>query len=148
MRPLYREDIVAVAREWIGTPYRHQACAKGAGTDCLGLIRGVWAELYGKPPELPPPYTPDWAERSGVETLRGAAARHMRPVPLQEARIGDVLLFRMSPHSPAKHAAILSAPDKIIHAYWARAVTESFLIPYWQSRRAYAFQFPNLSDDL
>lgn len=146
MKPIHREDIVAAARGWIGTPYRHQACTQGAGTDCLGLIRGVWAKLYGDMPEAPPPYSPGWAERSSVETLRDAAARHMRPAALHEARTGDVLLFRMTPHSPAKHAAILSAPDKIIHAYWARAVTESFLIPYWQSRRAYAFQFPNLMD--
>lgn len=146
MSQIHREDIVVAARGWIGTPYRHQACSKGAGTDCLGLIRGVWAELYGDMPETPQPYTPDWAERSGAETLCNAAKRHLTEIPLHEARIGDVLLFRMSPHSPAKHAAILSAPDKIIHAYWARAVTESFLIPYWQSRRAYAFQFPNLMD--
>ena len=145
---IYREDIVAAARGWIGTPYRHQACIKGVGTDCLGLIRGVWEQLYGDMPETPPPYSPDWAERSGRETLRDAAARHMTAAPLHKARIGDVLLFRMCPRSLAKHAAILSAPDKIIHAYWARAVTESFLIPYWQSRRAYCFQFPNLVDDL
>ncbi len=37
------DEIVALARAWIGTPYRHQASCRGAGTDCLGLLRGVSA---------------------------------------------------------------------------------------------------------
>jgi len=50
---------VAIARAWIGTPYVHQASVKGAGADCLGLLRGVWRELYGAEPEAVPAYTPD-----------------------------------------------------------------------------------------
>jgi NlpC/P60 family putative phage cell wall peptidase len=40
-----RETIVAAARSWFGTPYHHQASVKGVGSDCLGLIRGIWREL-------------------------------------------------------------------------------------------------------
>ena len=36
-----RDEIVAAARGWRGTPYRHQASVKHIGTDCLGLVRGV-----------------------------------------------------------------------------------------------------------
>lgn len=36
-----QNDIVARARAWIGTPYEHQASCRGAGTDCLGLLRGL-----------------------------------------------------------------------------------------------------------
>ncbi|MFY8139958.1 MAG: peptidase P60, partial [Caulobacter sp.] len=57
-----RARIVAAARGWLGTPYRHQASVKGVGCDCLGLVRGVWRELYGQEPETAPPYRPDWAE--------------------------------------------------------------------------------------
>jgi cell wall-associated NlpC family hydrolase len=32
-----RERIVAEARDWISTPYHHQARLKGVGVDCLGL---------------------------------------------------------------------------------------------------------------
>ena len=52
--------VVDIARAWIGTPYVHQGSARGAGTDCLGLIRGVWRQLYGSEPEVAPAYTPDW----------------------------------------------------------------------------------------
>lgn len=69
-----RARVVAAARGWLGTPYRHQASVKGEGADCLGLVRGVWREAVGEEPEAPPPYRPDWAEVGGEETLWGAAA--------------------------------------------------------------------------
>jgi NlpC/P60 family putative phage cell wall peptidase len=50
---------VAEARLWLGTPYMHQASARGAGADCLGLLRGIWRALYGDEPEVVPPYTED-----------------------------------------------------------------------------------------
>lgn len=102
-----RHAILAEARAWLGTPYQHQASAKGAGCDCLGLVRGVWRALCGPEPEDAPAYTPDWAERRGRETLLNAALRHLVKVPLKEAAPGDVLLFRMDARSPIKHCAIL-----------------------------------------
>lgn len=41
MSGVTRAAIVAEARRWLGTPYRHQASVIGAGADCLGLVRGV-----------------------------------------------------------------------------------------------------------
>ncbi|KAB2949447.1 MAG: hypothetical protein F9K19_23780, partial [Rhizobiaceae bacterium] len=45
--------VLEAAIGWIGTPYRHQASRKGVGCDCLGLVRGIWRELYGSEPEAP-----------------------------------------------------------------------------------------------
>ncbi|MCK4713545.1 MAG: peptidase, partial [Marinosulfonomonas sp.] len=59
------ERVAELARGWIGTPYRHQASVKGAGADCLGLLRGIWCEVYGAEPEAVPAYTPDWSEPQG-----------------------------------------------------------------------------------
>ncbi|MGE0828023.1 MAG: NlpC/P60 family protein [Hyphomonadaceae bacterium] len=140
--PVARAAILQEARAWLGTPYRHQASVKGAGCDCLGLIRGVWRALYGAEPETAPAYTPDWAEAMGRETLYEAAARQMREIPMHAAQPGDVLLFRMTPDAPMKHAAILAENARIIHAYWARAVVESRLAPWWRARLAAAFSFP------
>lgn len=137
-----RHAILAEARDWIGTPYRHQASAKGIGCDCLGLVRGVWRALYGMEPEVAPAYTPDWAERHGRETLREAAQRHLNEVSPRDAAPGDVLLFRMDAQSPAKHAAILDEEERIIHAYWGRAVVRSRFAPWWRQRCAGAFVFP------
>ncbi len=137
-----REDVVAAARRWIGTPYRHQASVRGAGTDCLGLVRGVWREVTGEEPERAPAYTPDWAEALGEETLLCAARRHLREIAIGEAAPGDVLLFRMAMGSPAKHAGIVSGAGRIIHAYWGRGVCETRLVPWWERRIAAAFRFP------
>ena len=139
-----RDAIVSAARGWLGTPYRHGASVKGVGSDCLGLIRGVWRETIGEEPERPKPYTPDWAEALGEERLIAACRRHMQEIALSEAREGDVLLFRMGLGCPAKHAAILSGPGQIIHAYWGRSVCETRLVPWWERRIAAAFAFPDV----
>lgn len=142
-----RAAILRAARGWIGTPYRHQASVRGEGADCLGLLRGVWREVIGPEPEAPPPYAPDWAEVGGEETLWAAARRWLREIPLDRAEPGDVLLFRMAPGCPAKHCAILSegtgaGEGRMIHAYWGRAVVESWLGEWWRRRLAAAFTWP------
>jgi NlpC/P60 family putative phage cell wall peptidase len=139
---LSREQIVAHARDWIGTPYRHQASLKGVGCDCLGLVRGVWRELYGEEPERAPPYGPDWAEALQRETLAEAASRHLSAIPPEDIAPGDVLLFRWRAHLPAKHAAILTAPGRMVHAHDGAAVAEVALAPWWRRRVAFAFSFP------
>jgi NlpC/P60 family putative phage cell wall peptidase len=138
--------VVGEARAWIGTPYRHQASLKGVGCDCLGLLRGVWRALYGTEPEPTPAYAPDWAEAGGEERLAAAARRWLVELAPAGAEPGDVLLFRWRPHLPAKHAAILSAPDRMIHAYDGAAVAEVHLAPFWRRRLAYAFRFPGLAN--
>ncbi|MEO0550187.1 MAG: NlpC/P60 family protein [Pseudomonadota bacterium] len=139
---MIRQDIVDHARAWIGTPYRHQASMCGVGTDCLGLLRGVWRETVGDEPEPVPSYTPDWAEALGQEQLLGAARTYLREIAIGDADLGDILLFRMGLGHPAKHCAIVSGKDRIIHAYWGRAVCETRLVPWWKRRIAGAFSFP------
>jgi hypothetical protein len=71
--PAQATAIVALARGWIGTPYHHQASVQGVGCDCLGPVRGVYRQYTGRDPETPPPYSRDWAEASGIETMLAAA---------------------------------------------------------------------------
>jgi NlpC/P60 family putative phage cell wall peptidase len=85
-----RPDIVHLARAWLGTPYHHQASCRGAGTDCIGLIRGVYRELYGREAQALPAYTRDWAEASGQETLLAAARRHLTEIAPSEATLVDM----------------------------------------------------------
>ena len=75
------QRIVAAARGWIGTPYVHQASRRGAGSDCLGLLRGVWREVLGAEPEAVPAYTMDWSEPQGEERLWIAARRRTKRRP-------------------------------------------------------------------
>jgi NlpC/P60 family putative phage cell wall peptidase len=141
-----RSLIVAEARAWIGTPYRHQASLKGVGCDCLGLIRGVWRALHGEEPERAPPYARDWAEVAQSEPLAEAGFRHLVPVDVNAFAPGDVLLFRWRAGLVAKHAAIATAYNTMIHAHDGAAVAEVALAPWWRRRIAYAFRFPGVTD--
>lgn len=141
-----RADIVTSARGWLGTPYQHQASRRGIGTDCLGLVRGVWRELVGDEPQVVAPYTPDWADLSETDQLLEAARIWLREIPIGSADEGDVLLFRMGAGCAAKHCAIATGPDSLIHAYWGRSVCATRLVPWWRRRIAGAFSFPGLED--
>lgn len=138
----HRAAIIAEARSWTGTPYHHQASCKGAGTDCLGLVRGVWRALIGPEPEGLPPYSPDWAERSGEDTLLAALNRHFTACGIHAVQPGDVLLFRIRAGGPSRHCAILSGPHTIIHAWQGRAVAETPLDGFWMRRISAAGAFP------
>ncbi|WP_166416353.1 NlpC/P60 family protein [Cochlodiniinecator piscidefendens] len=139
------QRVVKEARDWIGTPYLHQASRKQAGTDCLGLIRGIWRALYQSEPEVVPAYTPDWSEAFGEEELWRGARRHLVEKPKNDAAIGDVLLFRMSNGAVAKHLGIrseLGSAPSFIHAYSNHHVVESPLSKPWARRIVACFQFP------
>ena len=139
------EAALAEARAWIGTPYVHQASCRGAGTDCLGLIRGIWRALYGAEPCAVPAYTAAWAEVSREEGLMRAADIWLVPKPLDQAALGDVLLFRMREGGIAKHLGLQSAIaplGRFIHAYSGHSVTESALSAPWARRVAARFSFP------
>lgn len=135
------EAAVAAARGWLGTPYRHQASRKGVGCDCLGLVIGVWQELYGAPPEKPGPYAPDWSAGGPGDPLMEAARRHCISKAGQPDA-GDLVLFAWKRGLPARHAGIIIAPDRFIHAYEGHAVLISALVPQWRRRIAGLFVFP------
>jgi NlpC/P60 family putative phage cell wall peptidase len=136
-----QDRIVTEARSWIGTPYRHQASLKGIGCDCLGLLRGVWRGVLGQEPELPPPYSPDWAE-AGADTLVAAARRYLTEIARRDLAPGDVLLFRWRDTLPAKHCAVVASPSSMIHAHDGASVVEVALCPWWRRHLAHAFRFP------
>ena len=148
-------DVVTIARSWIGTPYVHQASVKGAGCDCLGLLRGVWRELHGEDAETPPPYSPDWAEAHSEETLRDALARHLREINVKDIAPGDIALFRMVARGPAKHCGIIGSATAsllerrigekngaltLIHARQNKRVSEEAFTAAWRRKLAFVFR--------
>lgn len=137
----------AEARLWLGTPYLHQASQRGAGCDCLGLIRGIWRALYeGAEPQPVPGYSRDWAEATGQELLHAAALRHLVARPLHQRALGDVLLFRLTRRAPARHLGLQSraqdGSQRFIHAYSGYGVVENSLTCNWQGRLVGRFAFP------
>lgn len=142
--------VIDAARRWVGTPYVHQASLLGVGADCLGLVRGVWRELYGREPEQVPSYTEDWAEPQGEEVLLAAALRHLSRIDAAEALApGQLLLFRMRDRSIAKHVGIVGREEPqptFVHAYSGHGVVESSLSEPWLRRVSARFRFPGPLD--
>ena len=134
--------VVAEARRWIGTPYVDQQTVRGAGCDCLGLVRGVWRAVVGPEPTEVPPYTRDWGETGPVEVMMAGAIEWMVQVPLPEAGAGAVVLFRMRSGAIAKHCGILTGAGTMIHARERLGVIEEPYTETWQRRAVAAFQFP------
>jgi NlpC/P60 family putative phage cell wall peptidase len=133
--------VVAAARAFLGTPYRHQASLAGAGCDCLGLLRGVWRALYGAEPMSMPPYRADMRDPTNAGALRRAAETLLVPETGQLAA-GQVVLFRLGNLTEPKHCGILVSPTRFIHAQERLGVVEANLTEAWARRVSGRFRFP------
>ena len=150
-------QILTAAKDWIGTPYLHQASVKHHGCDCLGFIRGLWRDTIGLQPlkRDPNPRLPTRPiGRNGGygarELLWNAALRHLTPIkPINPNHTGDIILLRMMQSASAKHLAVLADANggfqTIIHAYSGVGVVETPLTPSWQRRIVAQFRFPERS---
>lgn len=134
-------EAVAAARKFLGTPYRHQASLAGAGCDCLGLLRGVWRDLYGGEPMAVPPYRADMRDPEHAGALRAAAEQLLMPVtgPMEA---GQVVLFRLAGMAEPKHCGIMVSPQRFIHAQERLGVVEANLTEAWARRISGRFWFP------
>jgi NlpC/P60 family putative phage cell wall peptidase len=138
-------QVVAAARGYLGTPYRHQASLAGVGCDCLGLLRGVWRKLYGAEPEAMPPYRADLRDPLNADALKAAAERWL-VAETGELAAGQVLLFRLNGMVGPKHCGILVGPDRFIHAQERLGVVEANLTEGWARRVCARFRFPDIKD--
>ena len=140
------DAVVAAARGFLGTPYRHQASLAGAGCDCLGLLRGVWRALYGAEPMAVPAYRADMRDPTNAGALRLAAERLLvaERGPLGP---GQVVLFRLGGMEEAKHCGILVSECRFIHAQERLGVVEANLTEAWARRVSGRFRFPPLPSE-
>lgn len=144
-----RADIVAEARGWLGTPWRHQQRTRGVAVDCAGLVIGVARTLglvargwnvdgYARVPD----------GRSLLEQCDAA----MRRIALAAIAPGDVLVLAVE--SQPRHIAI-AAPYvhgglSIIHAQDSRnparaCVVEHRLAPALRARVVAAYALPGIA---
>lgn len=100
-----REDFVAEARTWIGTPWRFQGQTKGLGADCAGFIRGVIFAL-GLAPRHNPKYILNYSMMPDGVMLKAECDKWLTPIRKADMRSGDVLLLR--PEKLSQHMGILA----------------------------------------
>ncbi|MCF6344631.1 MAG: NlpC/P60 family protein [Devosiaceae bacterium] len=141
---IQQKNIVEATIKWIGTPYRHQASTIGAGCDCLGLLRGVWREIFGKEPMKMPPYRADWRDKKNSGALQMAADKYLIKSET-EPQAGDVILFKMIRSLPPKHCAIMISNSVFIHAQEQIGVVEAPLSDAWKKHIFAIYKFPEIA---
>jgi cell wall-associated NlpC family hydrolase len=128
--------IISLARETLGTPFRHQGRQAGRGLDCIGVAAYICdaAEIpyidksgYSREPS-------HGLLESGLENQPGLVS-----VALADMAPGDLLLMRFA--GDPQHIAI-HAGETIIHAFEKSGkVVEHGLTDYWRSRIVRVYRF-------
>lgn len=130
------DDILAAARQCIGTPFRHQGRLIAFGLDCAGVAIHVARQIgvghldvsgYGRTP----------ANGQLEQSLDSQPC--LERIPLTSPSPGDLLLMRFA--SDPQHIAIY-AGETIIHAYEAAGqCCEHRLSSMWAARIVRVYRF-------
>lgn len=127
------DDIIAVARECLGTPFRHQGRLVGVGLDCAGVAVHVMRRL-GIPYEDMRGY-PRIPYDGMIAEVLDRQSHMMRVLDMQ---LGDVLLMRFA--AEPQHVAIC-AGDTIIHAFESSGrVVEHRFSSMWRARVVHIYR--------
>lgn len=125
--------IVAAARSWLGVPFVH-AGRDEHGIDCMGLIALVAKECGFSVYD-----TRDYNLGDGA-LMEKVLTEHMDAVPLEEATLGDVVVF--SQHGRMQHVGILTGDDLMVHCNWSgRKRCMEHHIGRYRVRLTHAFRY-------
>jgi NlpC/P60 family putative phage cell wall peptidase len=135
-----RADIVAEARKWLATPFRHQGRLLGRGADCGGLVLGVGKALGVLAYDAAPVY----GRRPSGNEMRRLLNQYFDPWNGPE-QPGDVLLFAFE--GEPQHIGIANESGGVIHVYaQARRCVEHHMDPSWRARIRGVWRFRGLVD--
>ena len=112
---LSRDDIVAEAERWIGTPFHWQGAVRGKGCDCKGLIVGVARDLG-----LPEAQSVAAAMRAYQTNFPADVMLHGLQQSLIETREplpGDIMAMEIGFVPGPRHLAIIAHGGRMIHCY-------------------------------
>ena len=112
---LLRQQIIQEAITWLKTPWHHAACVKGAGVDCVGLLRGVYNAVGlirmsdAEMPDYPQDIMLHRNEETVLDVLSSYAQEITAPLP------GDVVVWKFG--RIFSHAGIVIEWPRVIHAH-------------------------------
>lgn len=122
MTMLSREEAVAAALTWKGTPYVLRGRVKGAGCDCATLLLEYLLEIGATDAADVPSYTADWFHHAKEERYLSGILRHAVKVAEGTcaasiaAEAGNLVLFQSMRGGYFNHGAIVLRWPKILHA--------------------------------
>ena len=128
------DDLIMLARDWLGTPFHHQGRSR-AGVDCVGVII-LPAQLLGLQINDMLGYS---HQPHGI--LQHEIAKQLVRINICELAVGDVLLMQWD---EPQHVALVTniAPLTVLHAFaQVRKVIEHELDPFMQKRITGVFRF-------
>jgi NlpC/P60 family putative phage cell wall peptidase len=116
-----REHVIAEARKWIGTPFKHDTEVPGAGADCAHLINAVYFAKGHMPHLTFPHYSPDfWKHTENKEQhIVENAKKYFREIKAEEAKPGDWVVMFIG--RCWAHCAIITGQDKAVEAWPTRS---------------------------
>ncbi len=136
-----RQEIVRVARSYVGTPFHHMGRLPGVGLDCAGVLVCAARELKLVSPDFDVPgYTPTPDGTSMVEWCN----QYMRQVGQHAMQPGDVVLLIAEAHpqhlgvlgdyKPGGlsiiHAATVADPPRVIETRLMFSRMQRFVAAY------------------
>jgi len=149
-----KADVVAKAREYLGSPYQNQGRVKGKSIDCVGLALCVAEELgihdRAGDPILRTHHSDYSGAPIGEDLLRVCRDRLIeKPFPIAP---GDVLVISANPRNAGKDATHLGIAcfignlPAVIHSYAGgrQRVVEHVLDARWMRRIRGVFSFPGV----
>lgn len=131
-------EIVAHARQYVGTPFKHQGRHLGRALDCAGLIACV-----GRDAGVTSFDRTDYSRSPDMQQMKAVLDREMVSIPIAEAKPGDVFWCVVGSHAP-QHLAIFTGTG-LIHAFEpARNCVEHRVDKKWRRRIRAAYRYPDL----
>lgn len=122
-----RQDIVMVARSYIGTPWHHMGRTPGHSLDCAGLLICVARELGVVQPDFD---IPAYTQRPDGHSFLEWCDQHMTKIPQADMGFGDVIVTKLD--LAPQHMGIVGdyryGGFSIIHSCNARSVVPSRVI--------------------
>jgi cell wall-associated NlpC family hydrolase len=147
--PQAAKDILEEARQWVGTPYRHQGKVRGRAVDCVGLILGVGHNLGLL--DIDPAEWREFASYSRTPNPRKMATAmelFLRPLdcpPAEDPGAGAIGWFGWRDEMPM-HLAIMGEFDgrrTMIHAFsHAERCVEHGFVSEWPGRVVSWWAYP------
>ena len=138
-----RMEVVAEARTWIDTPFRHQGSRKGHGCDCIGFLRRIGTDMDLCTEDLWGPKAAPfegYSELPDPDKFMAALNIFMDEISLKDILYADIILFqsRVNP----THLGLVT-DEGMIHGYLkTKKVVEHSLDTMWFRHIKTVYRFP------
>lgn len=133
-----RDQIVAEARTWIDTPFKHQARVKGLGVDCAGIVieTGRALGLLDYPEQ-------GYSRQPSPDKMGALLDEYLDRIDKNEVMPGDIYWMRfIEPMHLAISTVLNDGRTGIVHAYSrVGKCTEHGLDAKWRGRIVRAYRY-------